>query len=242
MRQFLVPASVVCYLLILFFCLDSLNSFCFVSLVPIVPIKTYSNAEADKDKILSDNKNKSGIYKWTNLINGKQYIGSSNNLKRRFMEYFNENYLLKNKSMYICNSLIKHGYSNFSLTILKYCSPDKCLEIEAYYLQSLNPEYNIAKYPTAPMSGRTHSEESKIIISEAKKGEKHPNFNKPRYEGSGRPSQTIEVTDIKNNITTSYDSIGAAARALNINQSSISMFFKNNQQNPYKGRYTFKKL
>ena len=28
------------------------------------------------------------------------------------------------------------------------------------------------------MSGRTHSEESKIIISEAKKGEKHPNFNK----------------------------------------------------------------
>ena len=92
------------------------------------------------------------------------------------------------------------------------------------------------------MSGRTHSEKTKIIISEAKKGEKHPNFNKARVEGSGRPSQTIEVTDIKNNITTSYDSIGAAARALNINQSRISMFFKNNQQKPYKGRYTFKKL
>ena len=65
MRQFKksgLAASVVCYFLFLFFCLDSLNFFCLLSLVPIVPIKTYSNAEAEKDKILSDNKNKSGIY------------------------------------------------------------------------------------------------------------------------------------------------------------------------------------
>ena len=33
------------------------------SLVPIIPIKIYSNVEADKDKILKENKNKSGIYK-----------------------------------------------------------------------------------------------------------------------------------------------------------------------------------
>jgi len=63
MRQFCLAASVVCYLLLLFFCLYSLNSFCLLSLVPIVPIKSYSNAEADKDQILKDNQNKSGIYK-----------------------------------------------------------------------------------------------------------------------------------------------------------------------------------
>ena len=45
-------------------------------LAAIIPIKSYSNAEVDKDKILSDNKNKSGIYMWTNLTNGKRYIGS----------------------------------------------------------------------------------------------------------------------------------------------------------------------
>jgi hypothetical protein len=95
--------------------------------------KCYPNSDACKEKILSDNKNKSGIYKWENKINGKRYIGSSENLNRRFREYFNINYLLKNKSMYICNSLIKHGYFNFSLTILEYCSPDKCLEREAFY-------------------------------------------------------------------------------------------------------------
>jgi len=61
-------------------------------------------------------------------------------------------------------------------------------------------------------------------MSDAKKGENNPNYGK-KVEGSGSPSQAIEVTGIKNNISTSYDSIGEAARALNINQSRISMFF-----------------
>jgi len=63
MRQFWVPASVVWYLIIFFFCFDFLNSFCLLLFVPIVPIKSYSNAEADKATILKDNQNKSGIYK-----------------------------------------------------------------------------------------------------------------------------------------------------------------------------------
>ena len=63
---------------------------------------------------------------------------------------------------------------------------------------------------------------------------------KPRPEGAGKPSKAIEVIDIKNNITTSYGSISEAAKALNINHSSIAMYFTNNQQKPYKGRYIFK--
>jgi hypothetical protein len=42
------------------------------------------NAITDKIKILSDNQGKSGVYCFTNLINGNQYIGSSVDLKRRF--------------------------------------------------------------------------------------------------------------------------------------------------------------
>ena len=44
------------------FCYDSLNSGCLLSLAAIIPIKSYSNVSVDKDQILSDNKNKSGIY------------------------------------------------------------------------------------------------------------------------------------------------------------------------------------
>ena len=67
------------------------------------------------------------------------------------------------------------------------------------------------------MYGKNHTEKTKTIMSEANKG-------KPRAEGSGKPSQQIEVTDIKNNTTTSYNSISEAAIALNIKQSRISMY------------------
>jgi len=94
-----------------------------------------------------------------------------------------------------------------------------------------------------PMFGQNHTEETKIIMSDAKKGEKNPMFNKSRPEGSGRPSQQIEVTDVKNNTTTYYDSIREAARELNLtNHTIISNYIKNNQQKPYKGQYTFKKI
>jgi len=41
-------------------------------LAAIIPIKIYSNAEQDKSKIISDNKDKLGVYMWTNLkmVNG----------------------------------------------------------------------------------------------------------------------------------------------------------------------------
>jgi len=70
-------------------------------------------------------------------------------------------------------------------------------------------------------------------ISDALKGQQRP---------SGSPYQAIEVTDIKNDTTTSYDSMSAAAIALNINIRWISDYFVRNQVKPYKGRYTFKKL
>jgi hypothetical protein len=54
--------------------------------------------------------------------------------------------------------------------------------------------------------------------------------------------QQIEVTDLEEKTTINYDSISAAARALNINSASIVMYFANNQQKPYKGRYTFNKI
>jgi len=153
--------------------------------------------------------------------------------------------------MYICRALFKYGYSNFSFDILEYCSPEKCLEKEAFYLKKLKPKYNISLNPIAPFSGRKHSNKTKKIMSDTAKKIDHPNRFKPRennpnygkkVEGSGRVDQPIEVSDIKNNTIIFYDSMSAAAKALNINKSVISKYFSNNQKKPYKGQYTFKKL
>ena len=153
-----------------------------------------------------------------------------------------ENYL-KNYKSSIYSAILKHGHTNFSLTILEYCEPSNCLIREKHYISLSKSEYNIVQDPTLnPMSGREHSEKTKTIMSDVKKGDKNPMFNKPRSEGAGRPSQQIKVTDITNNTTTYYDSIREAARALNIpSYKSISKYFSNNKQKPYKGQYTFTK-
>jgi len=127
---------------------------------------------------------------WTNSINSKRYIGSSENLKIRFSAapaYFYANYLIRYNCMQICRALLKHGYSNFSLTILENCEPEQCLEREKYYIHFLGSEYNTVKDTTLPpMSGRKNSEETKTIMSDTAKqienpgrfktGENHPNY------------------------------------------------------------------
>lgn len=69
----------------------------------------YENLLITKKQILQDNKQKCGIYKWINKINGKSYVGSSVNLSSRLSSYLSNNYLTKRASIYnskICNSKI----------------------------------------------------------------------------------------------------------------------------------------
>ena len=59
----------------------------------VVPIKIYSNADLNKNLIILENKDKAGIYQFTNLLTGESYIGSSTNLSIRFRQYYNYNYI-----------------------------------------------------------------------------------------------------------------------------------------------------
>jgi len=192
------------------------------------------------------------------FLNGKKYVGSSVNLRKRFLQYYNTKYLERNSSMLICRALLKHGYSNFSLSILEYCEVKDLMDREEYYLNILWEKdiliYNLSKNPVAPFTGREHSSETLKAMSEAQKGEnnpmfgitgeKHHRFGKARAEGAGNglPPQKIEVLDKNTNLTTCYESIREAGRALDIEQCIISKYFSRNQQKPYKGRYVFKKM
>ena len=61
-----------------------------------------------------------GIYRWTNLINGKTYLGSYINLSKRFIKYYDNNPLDKN-NMLINKAILKHGPEDFTLNIMEYC-------------------------------------------------------------------------------------------------------------------------
>jgi len=129
-------------------------------------VRFYDNAETQKAVIFKENRGKSGVYRWTNKVNGKSYIGSSANLQRRLSQHYSLKNLktqLKNGKSILSKALLKHGYSKFSLEILEYCDPLSVIKREQHYLDIYQPYYNILKIAGSPL-GRKHTEETKTKI------------------------------------------------------------------------------
>jgi group I intron endonuclease len=139
--------------------------------------KIYLNADKEKLNILKENKAKSGIYLWRNKDSGNIYIGSSIDLTRRFLKYYNVNTLIKNTNMIINVALIKYGYSSFELVILEYCTAENVISREQYYIDLLKPEYNILKKAYS-WKGHHHSMETIAKFS----GESNHFFGKTHKE------------------------------------------------------------
>jgi len=132
----------------------------------VVPVVSYIDSDSQKLAIYKENRKKSGVYLWTNKITSSRYIGSAIDLSRRFTNYFSFAFLnreVKTSSSIIYRALLKHGYSNFQLDILEYCDPSVLIEKEQYYLDMLNPEYNILRTAGSSM-GYKHSEASLELI------------------------------------------------------------------------------
>lgn len=133
------------------------------------PEKFYENADTMKKLVIDENKNKSGIYCLTNKSTGDFYIGQSANLSARFKNYYSISYITSRSNLIISRALIKYGYSNFSIKNLEYCDKSVLLEREQYYLDTLNPPYNILKL-AGSSRGFKQSEETKKKISKSLKG------------------------------------------------------------------------
>jgi len=162
----------------------------------VIPVKVYDSAYEHKITILEENKGKSGIYRFYNKINGNFYIGSSKNLSNRFRQYFNLSYISQVKNqLSISRALIKYGYDNFRLEILEYCENSKStlLNREQYYMDLLNPVYNIEKI-AGSSAGRVLSEETKLLISKSLK--KRYSIHKSSQIGRKHTADTKELMSI----------------------------------------------
>jgi len=152
-------------------------------------IKLYENATLKK-QIIDENKNKSGIYLFTNLLNKDKYVGQSSDLAKRFTKYFTLSYLNNKNTLVISRALIKYGYANFSISILEYCDKDILNEREQYYMDIIKPVYNTLKI-AGSSSGYKHTQESKDKRSLGLKG-KYTGTNSSLY-GTTHTDKTKEL-------------------------------------------------
>jgi group I intron endonuclease len=80
------------------------------------------------------------IYKFTNMINGKSYIGKSKRIKRRYQEHVKGTvWRTTGKKSLISKAIGKYGIENFSFEIIKECgSPEEMNNDELKFILEYN--------------------------------------------------------------------------------------------------------
>ena len=120
----------------------------------------------------------SGVYQIVNQINNKCYIGSSIDINRRWTHHKSHLNADKHSNLHLQRAWNKYDEDSFEFEIICFCSKENILKYEQFYIDNLNPEYNIAKDVSAPMLGMHPSAETKRKLSEAMKGAKNHNYGK----------------------------------------------------------------
>ena len=113
-----------------------------------------------------------GIYCiFSNIDKDKIYIGSAKNITSRIKRHLSELKNNKHNNKKMQNYFNKHSLDNFNYRVLVLCSEQELIVKEQFYLDFLNPYFNVLKKAYS-LEGYKHTEDSKIRISNRNKGRK----------------------------------------------------------------------
>jgi len=194
----------------------------------VKPVVIYSNADQDKLNILADNRNKIGIYRIINKINGSTYIGSSVNISVRMYTYYSLRSLAKSNRP-IDRALLKYGFSNFRLEILEYSDKDNVLKREQYYMDLLKPQYNIVEIAGSTL-GYKHTPVSlakmrDFVLSDEVRDRKALST----VNATAAIRISIIIENIETKVKQEYASLTEAGYALGVSKASVSQALINDR-------------
>ena len=207
-----------------------------------------------------------GIYKLTNTINGKMYVGSSNDILKRFREHKKALRNNTHHSEHLQRAVNKYGISKFKTDIIRIVTKEENIFliekeiIESYNSISREFGYNMS-LPNELGGVEHHSEDSKEKMRRMRykshngTTEGYEEFRVKRMEYLERikkrtrkhkGSKKIVVLNMDESFLREYDSIIECARdmqldAKNISECSAQLYAKNNKRRLSHGGYRFLK-
>ena len=159
------------------------------------------------------------IYKITNTVNNKIYIGQTTlTLKERMQSYYKE-YRWGKRDRPIALAMRKYGFENFNFEIIKdgIKTKKELDRLERKYIR-LFKSFCVENGYNVELGGNgqgKHSKETKRKISEAQKGEKNHMYGK-MGELNKTSKKVIELTTGE-----VFESASIAAKKLNLNFSHV---------------------
>jgi group I intron endonuclease len=159
-----------------------------------------------------------GIYKITNIVNKKYYIGSAINVKKRINEH--KSSLMKNKhyNSHLQSSYNKYGASNFIYEIIETAKNENIIECEQYWIDTLDANNNIKGYNKRKIAssnlGINFSEEAKKNLRLSHLGQKRSKRAQEKISASQYKKVcqfNLDGTYIK-----TFNSFQEAAKLINI--------------------------
>ena len=140
----------------------------------------------------------SGIYCFENILDGKKYVGQSQNINKRIIDH--KSYLGKGRdsSKYLQHAWTLYGENSFIIYIIELCSVEKLDSKETCWIAELHSlysdkGYNISLGGKGTMRGRKHTEDSKKKMSKASLG-------KPKSEETKRRMSEFQKSSNNRNI------------------------------------------
>jgi group I intron endonuclease len=103
-----------------------------------------------------------GVYKITNIVNGKFYIGSSHDIEHRWYQHKKQLDSETHNNPHLQNAWKLYGSQNFKFEIIEECSSETRLQREQFYLNELMPfdnnGYNIVRQTSKECFGEHYIE------------------------------------------------------------------------------------